>query len=233
MTREQIAHHSPVPRRATATQSYVPANPHRAGHSSGIHPEDQPYQSTELEEDERYYQVRQPTSARHYQTTEGNQVIQQGNRRLVIHKEPLPPPAKKKGYWLLFLGLGMLVMVLVWFGLTVLATWWNTHQLDSTYGFPRTYQTDEQVGFADSQTPTHFIALNLNGQTEVIVCPASDCRKAIVYLGPKLFGDGAASIPVTLSFQDVAHNGKLNMIVHVGDQQIIFLNDGTQFKLQQ
>ncbi len=233
MTREQIAHHSPVPRRATATQSYVPANRHRAGHSSGIHPEDQPYQSADIEEDEQYYQVRTPTSARRYQTTEGNQVIEQGNRRVVIHKEPPPQSAKKKSHWMLFLGLGMLVMVLVWSGLTGLSSWWTNHQLDSTYGFPRTYQTDEQVGFADSQTPTHFIALNLNGQTEVIVCPASDCRKATVYLGPKLFGDSATSVPVTLSFQDSAHTGKLDMIVHVGDQQVIFLNNGTQFKLQQ
>lgn len=233
MTREQLAHHSPVPRRATATQSYLPASRHRAGHSAGLHPEDQPYQSADLPDDDRYYQVRTSSSAIRYQTTEGNQVIQDGNRRLVFHKEPPPTSPKKKTHWLLFLGLGMLVMVLVWFGLTQLATWWTTHQLDSTYGFPRTYQTDEQVGFADSQTPTHFIALNLNGQTEVIVCPASDCRKAIVYLGPRLFGDAAASVPVTLSFQDDTHTGKLDMIVHVSDQQITFLNDGTQFKLQQ
>ena len=75
--------------------------------------------------------------------------------------------------------------------------------------------------------PTHFIAINLNGQTEVIVCPASNCTKAVVYLGPRLFGDNSASVPVTVSFQS------RNMIMHVGDQQIIFVNTGTQFKLQQ
>lgn len=230
--REQIANHA-VPRRATAQQRYVPANPHRAGHQSGIHPEDQPYQSTELEEDERYYQVRTPNSAIRYQTTEGNQVIQQGNKRLVIHNEPPPKAEKRRVHWMFFLGLGMLVMVLAWFGLTQFANWWTNHQLDSTYGFPRTYQTDERVGFGDSQTPTHFIALNLNGQTEVIVCPASNCTKAIVFPVVKLFGDNAASVPVTVSFQDVNGTGKLAMIVYVGDQQFIYLNDGTQFKTQQ
>lgn len=230
--REQMAHHS-VPRRATATREYTPANQHKAGHSSGIHPEDQPYMSSDLEEDDRYYQVRIPTSARRYQTTEGNQVIQQGNRRIVIHNEPPPKPKKHQVHWMLFLGLGMLVMLGVWYGLILFSVWWTNHQLDSTYGFPRTYQTDEQVGFGDAQTPTHFIALNLNGQTEVIVCPASNCTKAIVYLGSRLFGESASSVPVTLSFQDIAHNGKLDMIVHVGDQQIIYLNTGTQFKLQQ
>src|SRR5579872_2929981 len=106
--REQIAHHT-IPRRATATQGYVAANPHKAGHSSGIHPEDQPYQSTDIEEDERYYQVRRPTSTRRYQNTEGNDVIEQGNKRLVIHKDPPPKPKKRQVHWLLYLGLGMLV----------------------------------------------------------------------------------------------------------------------------
>ncbi len=231
--REQIANHS-IPRRATATQGYVAANPHKAGHSSGIHPEDQPYMSSDLvEEDDRYYQVRRPTSARRYQTTEGNQVIQQGSRRIVIHKEPPPKPEKRQIHWLLYLGLGMLVMLGVWYGLAQFSIYWTNHQLDSVYGFPRTYQTDERVGFGDAQTPTHFIALNLNGQTEVIVCPASNCTKAVVYLGPRLFGDDASSIPVTLSFQDPTHSGKLDMIAHVGDQQIYFVNVGTQFKLQQ
>ena len=230
--REQIANHSPIPRRAAATQSYIPANPHKAGHYSGLHPEDQPYQSTDIEEDDSYYQVRKPTSARRYQNTEGNEVIQQGNKRLVIHNEP-PPKPKRQAHWLLYLGLGMIVMLGVWYGLTQFSLWWTNHQLDSTYGFPRTWQTDQAVGFGDSQIPTHFIVINLNGQTEAIVCPASNCTKAVVYLGPRLFGDNAASVPVTLSFQDTTHSGKLDMIMHVGDQQVIFVNVGTQFKLQQ
>ena len=229
--RKQIANHT-IPRRATATQSYVPANPHKAGHYSGFHPEDAPYQSTEIEEDDRYYQQRNPTSVRRYQNTQGNQVVEQGNRRIVIHKEA-PPKRKRQVHWLVYLGAGMLVMLGVWYGLTQFTSWWNNHQLDSEYGFPRTTQYDQHVGFSDSLIPTHFIAMNLNGQTEVIVCPASDCTKARIYLGPRLIGDTASSVPVTLSFQDIAHNGKLDMIVHVGDQQIIYLNFGTQFKLQQ
>src|SRR6202035_1710063 len=98
--REQIAQHT-IPRRATATQSYVPANPHKAGHYSGLHPEDHPYQSTDLEEDDRYYQMPNPTSVRRYQNTEGNQVIEKGNKRIVIHKEP--PPKKRQVHWLLYL----------------------------------------------------------------------------------------------------------------------------------
>ena len=227
--REQVA--NPIPRRATATQRYVPANPHKAGHYSGFHPEDQPYQSTEIEDDDRYYQVRQPSSAIRYQTAEGNQVIQQGNRRLVIHEGP-PPKPKKSRHWLLFLGLGMVVAVFVLIGLSQLSAWWSNHQLYSEYGFPRTYQTDESVGFGDSQIPTHFIALNLDGQAEVIVCPAANCTKAVIYPAVRLFGDNAANMPVTVNFADLNHTGRLDMIVHIGDQQVVFMNNGTQFKLQ-
>ena len=39
--------------------------------------------------------------------------------------------------------------------------------------------------------------------------------------------------PVTAEFKDVNGDGKPDMIVHVGDQQFIYLNDGTQFKLQE
>ena len=62
-------------------------------------------------------------------------MIEQGNKRLVIHKEP---PPKKKTHWMLFLGLGMVVAVFVFIGLSQLSNWWNNHQLDATYGYPRT-----------------------------------------------------------------------------------------------
>ena len=231
LMREQIANRSPVPRRATATSSYLPANPHRAGHQSGLHPEDQPYQSTELEEDEQHYPRRPASSAIRYQTTEGNQVIQQGHRRLVIHQGP-PPKPKRRVHWLFFLGLGMISMFLVWLLLQSLTSWWTSYQLNTQYGFPRTYQTDERVGFGDSLIPTHFIALNLNGQIEVIVCPAGNCTRATIYPAVHLFGDNAANVPVTVSFADLSHTGRLDMIVHIGDQQVVFLNNGTQFKPQ-
>jgi hypothetical protein len=139
--REQIAHHT-IPRRATATQSYVPANPHKAGHYSGFHPEDAPYQSTEIAEDDRYYQQRNPTSVRRYQTPDGNQVIQRGNQRIIIHDQP---PPRRRIHWLLILGIGMFVMLTLFVGFQMLGNWWTEHQLDATYGFPRTYQTDAIV----------------------------------------------------------------------------------------
>jgi len=55
---------------------------------------------------------------------------------------------------------------------------------------------------------------------------------ARIYSGPTLFSDNGDSIPVTLEFSDVNGDGKIDMIVHIGDQKIVYLNDGTQFKPQ-
>ena len=146
----------PVKRRAN-----LPANPHNFGHSAGFHGEDQPYMSDDLKKMNPYYVTRPPTSARRYQTTMVNQVIQRGNKRIVIHNEP---PPKRTFHWSVFFGLGMILALLLWIGASEALAWWNNHQLDSTYGMPRTYQTDAIVYPSDTlEHPSHYIFLNLNG----------------------------------------------------------------------
>ncbi len=117
-TREQIAH------RYTRTgnqskQQYIPpqqeASRHRVGHQAGLHPEDQPYLTGDmqqgvlvaddyaLEEADAYYQTRLPTSARRYQyipdvpTTKGraNVVEHYHEQPLRAHRQQLPPPRQE------------------------------------------------------------------------------------------------------------------------------------------
>jgi hypothetical protein len=66
----------------------------------------------------------------------------------------------------------------------------------------------------------------------IIEFPGGDPAHAKTYLGPTLLMDNSALVPITGEFKDLG-NGKIDMIVHIGDQRIIYLNDGTQFKLQQ
>jgi hypothetical protein len=173
---------------------------------------------------------RQHTSAVRY-TQPRQQVIQRGNKRIVIHNEP---PPRRNLHWSFLLGLGMLTMLGLWTGSAAVLSWWNSHQLDSTYGMPRTYQTDQVVGHGDSTDhPTHFIAVNLNAHITIIEIPGGNSARARIYAGPTLYADSSSSIPVTLEFRDVNGDGKVDMIVHVGDQSIVYLNDGTQFKPQQ
>ncbi len=206
------------------------SNPHYSGHSAGIHPEDQPYLSDDLEEDNSYYETRLPTSARRY-TQPRQQVIQRGNKRIVIHNEP---PPKRHMHWSFILGLGMLLALALWIGASEALVWWNNHQLDSLYGMPRTFQTDQVVGHSDSTDhPTHFVAINLNAHITIIEIPGGDNSHARIYSGPTLYSDNGNLTPVTLEFKDINGDGKVDMIVHIGDQSITYLNDGTQFKPQQ
>src|SRR5689334_5587222 len=116
--------------------------------------QDYPVQTDVDEVPDSYYDTRPPTSTRRYVDTRGNQVIQQGNRRIVIHEEP---PPKRKVHWLLILGIGMVLMLLLWAGLQWLGNWWTMHQMDATYGFPRTYQVDAVVYQGDSPDhPSHY-----------------------------------------------------------------------------
>jgi hypothetical protein len=157
--------------------------------------------------------------------------IQQGNRRIVFHPEPSPKPRK---HWLVFVGIGMIVSLLLWAGVQMLGAWWSAHQLDATYGNPRTYQVDAVVGHADSTDhPSHFIVLNLKGRVVIIELPGGNIAHARIYNGPAIVGDNPAQIPATADFQDVNGDGKIDLIVHLGNQQFTYINDGTQFKPQQ
>lgn len=131
-----------------------------------------------------------------------------------------------------YLGLGMIVMLLLWQGLTAFTNWWQVHSDDSTYGRPRTFQIDAVVGHnGDSAAnPSHFIFLNLKGHIEVIEFPAGDGSKAKIYLGPTIFTDGGDLIPVTGEFADVNGDGKPDMILKIQDQRIVFINTGDGFR---
>jgi hypothetical protein len=130
----------------------------------------------------------------------------------------------------LYVGFAIAVVIGVQMMYMLMNSWWMRHQDDLHYGYPRTYQSDARVGHADAAIPSHFIALNLHGHLEVIECPGADCTKALVYLGPVLFGDGQDLVPVTLTFRDVNHDGKPDMIVHAQDQIWVFLNDNGRFR---
>jgi len=122
----------------------------------------------------------------------------------------------------------LLVMVL-----SALGSWWHTYQDDLHYGRPRTSQMDVVVGHGDSADhPTHFIFLNLHRHVQIIEITAGDAAHTHIYTGPILYGDGQDLTPVTGEFRDVHNNGKPEMIVHIGDQQIIYQNDGTTFHQQ-
>src|SRR5437763_293107 len=111
--------------RADMTMRQPSTIPARASRTQPPIPDD------DFEEDDSYYPQRMPSSAIRYQDTQGNQVIQRGRQRIVIHNEA---PPKRRTHWLLILGIGMALMLGLYVGLSWLGNWWNNHQLDAAYG---------------------------------------------------------------------------------------------------
>jgi len=224
----------PIRRRATAER----LSTHRAGYTINHHTEDEPYLTaqrkrypnnpSDLADDLDYpgEPGRMPTSAVRYVDTRGNQVIQRGNKRLVIHDEP--PPRQRRPHWLVISGLSMVVLLLLWGLLSLASAWWNQHQLDTTYEFPRVSQVDAVVYPGDTvQHPSHYLFLNLNGTVQIIELPHGDSVHARIYKSVTLFSDNADQVPVTGEFKVV--NGKVEMLVHIQDRIVLYVNNGTQF----
>jgi len=210
----------------------------------------------EIEEDEDYYVTRPRSSVRRY-----NQPVQRDTlddvdiskgasiQQRRTHAAPYPNSGKlthdettswrqgwrkDKRFPLIAVVVGMLLMAALFLMLNTLGSWWQIHQDDVTYGRPRTYQVDVVVGHNDSAiNPSHFIFLNLNRHVEIIEFPGGDATHARIYSGPTLFGNGQDLTPVTGEFKDVNGDGKIDMIVHIQDQVLVYINDGTQFVPQQ
>jgi hypothetical protein len=125
--------------------------------------------------------------------------------------------------------IGVIVAVVLLAGLTSLVSWWQGVQQDITYGNPRTYQMDAVVGHNDSAAhPTHFLFINMHGHIEVFELPGGDASKTRIFNGPTLSAPGQDLTPVTGNV--VNQQGKLNLIVHVGSQDFLFINDGKTFQ---
>jgi len=144
-----------------------------------------------------------------------------------------PPQHTRNGrsmHWLLYVGVGMIAALALWVTFSSLLAWGIGKYDDVVYGYPRISETDAVVGHNDSTAhPSHFIAQNLHGQVIVIELPGGDPTKSLDYIGPNLIANGDDLIPITLSFSDVHHNGRPDMIIHIQDREVIFCNTGTKF----
>ncbi len=151
------------------------------------------------------------------------------------HTSGLLKPSKvsrrPRFHWLVYVGLAMIGMLVCWMLLMTFLSWWQVTQDDLHYGRPRTSQYDYVVGHSDSNAnKSHFIAMNLRRHVEVIECPAGDCTKARVLIGPVLIGPNQDLAPVTLTFKDVNGDGKPDIIVNVQDSHFVFINDSGTFR---
>jgi hypothetical protein len=236
------------PRAATTAQHGVSSTPNRsrtppasiprAGHSINHHPEDTPYLTNDFISQSAHHQrqqrLRAPVFAdADYGEDEPKPRSYTTTRRLdhnPLETRKLPARRFDAGRLLVVVGIALLIMLLGWLALSWLGNWWQTQTNDWTYGRPRTFQIDAVVGHHDDAShPSHFIAMNLNRHVLVIEMPGDNPSKALIYTGPTLVGDGQDLTPVTLTFVDVNGDGKPDMEIHILDQVIVFLNNGSKF----
>ena len=233
--REQRAQHTSISRRATATADehlqqalLLPeASWHRAGHSSGIHPEDQPYQSETLRRSLPPQSVQAEEEGDNPPRTRSSAI------RRYVTTTPIPPPRPPRRRWhpLVRIGLTGVAIVVCTMALLTIPTAYQRWQDDLHYGYPRTYQTDAAVGHSDSAShPSHFLAINWHGHLDVIELAGGDPSKATIYTGPTLYQPDADLVPVTLSFEDVNQDGRPDLVLHFEGQIVVFLNTGKTFK---
>lgn len=216
----------------------------------GVHPPDVAY---EIAEEEEYYVTRPHSSVRRYRQpverdtmddyapeqaafVQRRRASSANTGRGSLASKAIDPPAtsaRSRGRrvpWLALI-LGMCTMLALVAGMSAFSSWWQTHQNDATYGRPRTYQADAIVGHNDGVGKrSHFIFMNLNRHVIIIEFPGGDTAHALIYTGPTLFGDGGDLVPVTGEFRDVNGDGRPDMIVHMQDQTIVFINDGSKFR---
>lgn len=131
----------------------------------------------------------------------------------------------------LYVGLGMLAAIILWSIIMGVANWIGTVRDDLQYGRPRTFQIDHVVGHNDSASnPSHFLVINLNRRIEIFEIQGSDPAHSRVYTGPQLYGANDDLVPATLSFMDVNGDYKPDMILHVQETEIVFINDQGGFR---
>ncbi len=136
--------------------------------------------------------------------------------------------------WYFYASTTLAGILLLYIVVNIGSSWIQHTRDDWTYGNPRTYQTDANVGHGTSQAPmSHFLVENLNGQVIVIEIPGGEPGKAHIYQITTL-AQGSIDTPVTVSFKDINADGKLDMLVSIGEPDsplfVVFLfNNGQTF----
>lgn len=103
--------------------------------------------------------------------------------------------------------------------------WTHLRLDDLRYGYPRSSQMEGYVGFGESTgQPTHFIALNLRRQVEVLYISGDDPTHVSTIKGPLLYGANEEYAPVTMRLVDVNGDGYPDLVLSVDRQQIVYVD---------
>lgn len=157
------------------------------------------------------------------------QTIQKGRQNQV---EIIAPVLHgRRASWVLLFVMGMLLATGLVLGGQLVSSWWGNTWNTLHYGYPRTYQIDAFVGDETGKTPSHFIALNLHDQIEILELPGGDATHIRIYQGPRLYGPNADLVPVTLRFVRSTNPKYPDMQVQFQNTHVLFRNVHGTFQM--
>lgn len=210
-----------------------------------------PVRPDEDEQDESIYDTRLPSSTRRYDAAaipqrqsamrvrygDGERLRPAGaparstTRASAVMRDREAPPARRRLHPLVYVGTGLLTLATGWTLVSGLISVGHQTLDDWTYGNPRVQRTTAVVGHHDSaEHPSLFFAINDDGHAQVVECPAGDCRHAQAYVPDLLLTQDMSSTPVTIEFKDVNGDGKPDLLIHVGGQTCLWINDQGAFR---
>jgi hypothetical protein len=199
-----------------------------------MHPEDRPYIPTT-----RSYHA--PTTETYVEIDEeGEEVSTRPIRRTSARRYDLAPYSRQERrteelprqgkHPLFYIGICLVILVVFLTAYTLIPPALQQWHDDSMYGFPRTFQTDANVGHGGVE---HFLALNDHGTIEELEIPIDPTKhQPRLYIVAHFAGQGADLIPATISFPEV-NGAKPNMVVTVfngtNPTEYFLFNNGTTF----
>lgn len=96
---------------------------------------------------------------------------------------------------------------------------------DWCYGTPRAVRLSGYVGHLEqTNAPTHFIALNLDGYVSVLEIPGGDMNQLRILPGPYVVGADGASVVPLLNLVDVDGDGHNDLTMVLCGETIVYLN---------
>jgi len=139
-------------------------------------------------------------------------------------RQQAPP---KNHHYLFWVGIGMLVCLGIWMGITlVVVPWWNGMQLQWHYGDPpRVTELQADVSHGRMSRYTKF---DNNGQVAVLHLVNG---KVGEHTGGSFVGDDKNKRIINLSIADINHDGKPDLVIHVVgmDGEMVLVNTGSAF----
>lgn len=131
--------------------------------------------------------------------------------------------------YLLTIALCLLTLALV---SNSLIAWGQIKLDDIRYGQPRTTHLSAFVGHNDGEgLATQFIAVNLNRRVTIFEIPGGDVSKTRTLTGPYLFGANEDLTPIGLHLEYINDDKKVDLVVSVKNEEIIYINEQGNFRL--